>query len=260
MTYIMNGICTHFGLKTCTIGVSLFIHTLTHSLWSLLISFGYRYFILFNASLLKQKHVLFTILLFYIPSFIQAVTYWTNFVDRSTIYPIAKRAYPEYNFDNEPGMLTGVTNLLSISALYAILHMTLPVTPVYIIIFILRRKIIKTLMKSHNLMSKETKAVHAQLLKALTIQAVIPVAAWAAVYVYVAMQFGLIRGVFFEHLIFSAVILMPVVSPITYLVYVRPYRLFLLRKFCRKCAPRVVEDINRTKFYTQYDYSTTRQQ
>ncbi|CAI2355400.1 unnamed protein product [Caenorhabditis sp. 36 PRJEB53466] len=57
------------------------------------------------------------------------------------------------------------------SALFALLHMTLPVTPVYITIFILRRRIIKTLLTSHNSMSKGTKAVHAQLLKALTCQA-----------------------------------------------------------------------------------------
>ncbi|CAL2045357.1 unnamed protein product [Caenorhabditis brenneri] len=116
----------------------------------------------------------------------ESVTYWTNFVDRSTILPIAKRVYPEYDFQKEPGLLTGITNLFSVSAIYAVLHMTLPVTPVYITIFILRRKIMKTLMKSHNLMSKGTKVVHAQLLKALTFQAIIPVAAWIAVYVYVA--------------------------------------------------------------------------
>ncbi|EFP11341.1 CRE-SRD-15 protein [Caenorhabditis remanei] len=258
MTYILNGFCTYFELTTCTIGLSLFIHTLTHSLWSLLISFGYRYVILFNASL-KTKHVLITLLIFYIPSLIQAATYWTNFVDRSTILPIAKRVYPEYDFETEPGLLTGITNLFSVSATYAILHMTLPITPVYITIFILRRSITKTLMKSHSIMSKETKAVHAQLLKALTFQAVIPVAAWTAVYVYIAMQFGLIRGVIFEYLIFSTVIFMPVISPVTYLIYVRPFRQFLLRTLCRKCAPSAVGDKNRTKFYTQYDYSTTRQ-
>ena len=92
-------------------------------------------------------------------------TYWTNFVDRSTILPIAKRVYPEYDFETEPGLLTGITNLFSVSATYAILHMTLPITPVYITIFILRRSITKTLTKSHSIMSKETKAVHAQLLK-----------------------------------------------------------------------------------------------
>ncbi|CAO4380008.1 unnamed protein product [Caenorhabditis nigoni] len=187
MTYILNGFCTYFGLTTCTIGLSLFIHTLTHSLWSLLISFGYRYFILFHTSP-KLKHVLLTILIFYIPSFIQAMTYWTNFVDRATILPIAKRVYPEYNFSEESGLLTGITSLFSVSAMYAILHMTLPVTPVYIAIFILRRKIIKMLMMSRNVMSKETKAVHAQLLKALTFQALIPVAAWTAVYIYIAKR------------------------------------------------------------------------
>ncbi|KAF1751275.1 hypothetical protein GCK72_017829 [Caenorhabditis remanei] len=257
LTNILNGFCTYFGLTTCTIGLSLYLHLLTHSLWSLLISFGYRYLILFNSSL-KTKHVLITLLIFYIPSLIQAATYWTNFVDRSTILPIAKRVYPEYDFETEPGLLTGITNLFSVSATYAMLHMTLPITPVYITILILRRSITKTLMKSHSIMSKETKAVHAQLLKALTFQAVIPVGAWTAIYVYFAMQLGLIRGVIFEYLIFSTVIFLPVFSPATYLIYVRPFRQFLLRTFCCKISPSAVEDKNRTRFYTQYDHSTTR--
>lgn len=158
----------------------MYIHTLTHSLWSLFISFVFRYLILYKVSL-KEKHILLALFVFYIPSFVQAVggfcvkkkikqkkfqaTYWTSFVDSSTILPITKRIYPQYNFELETGLITGITNLFSVSAIYAVLHMTIPVTPVYITIFILRRKILKTLMMSYNVMSKETKAIHAQLMK-----------------------------------------------------------------------------------------------
>nr|pir hypothetical protein C04E6.10 - Caenorhabditis elegans [Caenorhabditis elegans] len=233
ITYILNGFCTYFGLSTCAIGLSMYIHTLTHSLWSLFISFVFRYLILYKVSL-KEKHILLALFVFYIPSFVQAATYWTSFVDSSTILPITKRIYPQYNFELETGLITGITNLFSVSAIYAVLHMTIPVTPVYITIFILRRKILKTLMMSYNVMSKETKAIHAQLMKALTFQAFIPVAAWAAVYVYIGMQFGIISGIFFEYMVFSTVIFMPLLSPVAYLVYVRPYRLYILRYFPKK--------------------------
>uniref|UniRef100_A0A8R1HN67 G_PROTEIN_RECEP_F1_2 domain-containing protein n=1 Tax=Caenorhabditis japonica TaxID=281687 RepID=A0A8R1HN67_CAEJA len=188
MTYILNGYCVYFNVTTCSIGVSLFIHLLTHSLWSLLISFAYRYYALFSP-ILTRRHIILVIFAFYIPSFVQGATYWTNFVGRDTILPIAKRVYPGYNFNELGGLLMGITDLFSVSALYALLHMTLPVTPVYITIFVLRRKIMTTLWRSHSTMSKETKSVHKQLLEALTCQAIIPVAAWAAVYVYLGSTY-----------------------------------------------------------------------
>ncbi|EFP00908.1 hypothetical protein CRE_13130, partial [Caenorhabditis remanei] len=131
MAHIMNGVCKNFGLTTCVIGYwfgklfsnylfrilrfSLYLHTLSHSIWSLLISFGYRYLILFNTLFVKCSSVTLVILAFYLPSFLQAVTYWTNFVERSEILPIIKRVHPDYDFTESVGLLTGITDLSSVS-------------------------------------------------------------------------------------------------------------------------------------------------
>ncbi|CAJ0603208.1 unnamed protein product [Cylicocyclus nassatus] len=73
-----------------------------------------------------------------------------------------QRFYPHY--DNFTGAIYGVRNVLKFGPMYTILHMTLPVTPIYIAIVIIRSKIIKRLNNVES-MSTNTKFVHRQLLK-----------------------------------------------------------------------------------------------
>ena len=68
--------------------------------------------------------------------------------------------FPEYNLDNQT--ISGNPSVLEWKTMFTALHMTLPVTPVYIIIIYIRRAIIKTLME-HD-MSENTKNMHRQLL------------------------------------------------------------------------------------------------
>ncbi|CAP29266.2 Protein CBR-SRD-16 [Caenorhabditis briggsae] len=228
MAHVMNGSCKYFGLTTCAVGFSLYLHTLTHSIWSLLISFGYRYLILFKISL-KRKTIILVILAFYFPSFLQGVTYWSNFVERYEILPIVRRVHPDYDFSEHIGLLTGITDLYSPSVVYGMLHTTLQVTPVYISIFIIRWKTVKILTKNKESMSKETKALHTQLLRVLTLQAVLPSTSFFTTYLFMGLKFGLLSGQIYEHLVFSIAIFLPVVSPITYIVFIKPYRLFFIR-------------------------------
>lgn len=98
MTYILNGYCRYFGLTTCTVGLSLFIHTLTHSLWSLFISFAYRYFILFHGGI-KRRHVLLVLFLFYVPSLIQAVSTSSKWIFPNNFVPgnlLDQLCWPRY--------------------------------------------------------------------------------------------------------------------------------------------------------------------
>ncbi|EFP10779.1 hypothetical protein CRE_02536 [Caenorhabditis remanei] len=244
MAHIMNGVCKNFGLTTCVIGFSLYLHTLSHSIWSLLISFGYRYLILFNTSFVKCSSVTLVILAFYLPSFLQAVTYWTNFVERSEILPIIKRVHPDYDFTESVGLLTGITDLSSVSVVYGMIHTTLPITPVYISVFIIRWKTVKILTKKRDFMSQDTKIMHSQLLKVLTLQAILPATTFGTSYLFigcksillpkkkqlsVTVRLGIISGQIYEHLVFSIAILMPVVSPLTYFVFVKPYRQFFIK-------------------------------
>nr|pir hypothetical protein C04E6.9 - Caenorhabditis elegans [Caenorhabditis elegans] len=228
MAHIMNGVCKHFGLTACAVGFSLYLHTLTHSIWSLLISFAYRYLILFKTTF-KRNNILLVILAFYFPSFLQAVTYWTNFVERFEILPILMRVHPDYDFSDSSILITGITNLYTPSVVYGMLHTTLPVTPIYIAIFITRWKIIKVLKKNQSSMSKGTRAQHDQLLKILTIQAILPSTSFFTSWLFMGLRFGLFQGQVYEHLVFSCAIFMPVISPIIYIVFIKPYREFFVR-------------------------------
>ncbi|KAF1751273.1 hypothetical protein GCK72_017827 [Caenorhabditis remanei] len=256
MAHIMNGVCKYFGLTTCVVGFSLYLHTLTHSIWSLLISFAYRYLILFNTSF-KRKSIILVILAFYFPSFLQAVTYWSNFVERYEILPIVQRVHPTYDFSESVGLLTGITDLYSPSVIYGMFHTTFPVTPIYIAIFIVRWKIIRVLMKNQDSMSKETKAMHSQLLKVLTLQAILPATSFGTSYLFMGLKLGLLTGQIYEHLVFSIAIFMPMISPITYLVFVKPYRLFFIRKFCKRCCKTVIQEKTQTKMYSNQDHSSS---
>ncbi|CAB03131.1 Serpentine receptor class delta-18 [Caenorhabditis elegans] len=223
LVYIFNGPCKYIGSISCKVGLSFFLHCLTHSVWSLLLSFGYRFYILHNPSL-SRLVLLKLILVFYIPSLIQALTYWTIFASREEILPLARQWFPYYDLDAETGVLTGIIDLTNFVAIYSIGHICLPFFPVYITIFILRQKIINQLHVKQHVMSPDTKAAHSQLLKALTIQAFIPIFVGIAVTFYFLSQSGLVRSPILEYSIYAVAILAPALSPITYLYFVRPYR------------------------------------
>ncbi|KAF1753991.1 hypothetical protein GCK72_020549 [Caenorhabditis remanei] len=257
MAHIMNGVCKNFGLTTCVIGFSLYLHTLSHSIWSLLISFGYRYLILFNTSFVKCSSVTLVILAFYLPSFLQAITYWTNFVERSEILPVIERVHPDYDFSENVGLLTGITDLSSVSVVYGMIHTTLPITPVYISVFVIRWKTVKILTKKRDFMSQDTKIMHSQLLKVLTLQAILPATTFGTSYLFIGLRLGIFSGQIYEHLVFSIAILMPVVSPMTYFVFVKPYRQFFIKKFCKKYYQPPIQDIARTRMYSNQEQTLT---
>ncbi|CAB03132.1 Serpentine receptor class delta-19 [Caenorhabditis elegans] len=223
LVYIFNGPCKYTGSLSCKVGLSFLLHCLTHSVWSLLISFGYRFYILHNPALSRLTLLKITIM-FYIPSLVQALTYWTLFVPREKILPLAKQWFPYYDLETETGVLTGVIDLTNFVAVYAVAHICLPFFPVYITIFVLRQKIMKYLGGQSQMMSQDTKAAHTQLLRALTTQAIIPMFLGIAVLLYFSSQSGLLKSPILEYSIFSVAILMPALSPITYLYFVRPYR------------------------------------
>ncbi|CAI2354041.1 unnamed protein product [Caenorhabditis sp. 36 PRJEB53466] len=229
ITYVLNGLCKYISPLACKLGTSFFLHCIPHAVWSLLLSFGYRYYILHNAALTRGTIVKILIIV-YIPSLFQGLTYWTTFVDRDEILPKAREWFPDYNWDAETGVITGILDVTDWAAAYGICHLCLPIFPVYTAIFIFRRKIIAHLKASTNMMAKETKAAHAQLLKALTFQAFIPAFVGVAVCCYFVSQSGAVVSPVLEYSVFSSVILMPALSPLTYLLFVRPYRQFLRNK------------------------------
>ncbi|CAP27361.2 Protein CBR-SRD-3 [Caenorhabditis briggsae] len=73
-------------------------------------------------------------------------------------------------------------------------------------------------------MSKSTRTSHKQLMKALTIQAIVPIFWLTASSLYLLLLFQLVDGAIFENVPFRIMECMPMLTPLISLYFVRPYR------------------------------------
>ncbi|CAI5447856.1 unnamed protein product [Caenorhabditis angaria] len=225
--YISNGVCKFISPEACYVGYSLMLHFLSHSLWSLLLSFSYRYYILFHPSPQRITIVLILFLV-YSPSLLQWISFLWAQDEPAEIVEILHAKFPNYTLEGQ--VVTGTKNIFCFSALYTILHMTLPITPVYICILILRNRIIARLSFQGVNMTKNTKNLHTQLLMALTYQAIIPGFYLFSVGSYALGQFGIYNHPALEYFTFSSFLFIPFLSPLASFIFVTPYRNFILRK------------------------------
>ncbi|KAK6043824.1 7TM chemoreceptor [Cooperia oncophora] len=154
------------------------------------------------------------------------------FANQSTtnLLPIIERELPNYDVANEA--ISGHTDVFEWKLFTAILHMTVPIFPVYLCILILRRRIIA--MLSIQVMSENTKILHKQLLEALTCQAMLPGVFSIGVLCYLCGQLGIYHHPFLEAFTLIAFSIMPLLSPLISLYFIAPYRRAILSLFQRK--------------------------
>ncbi|CAI5447855.1 unnamed protein product [Caenorhabditis angaria] len=245
--YISNGLCKYHSPTACYVGYSLMLHFFSHSLWSLLLSFSYRYYILFHSAPTRLK-LFGVVLLIYIPSLFQLISFLWAQDEPSEIVEILHNKFPDYTLDGYT--VTGTKNILCFSALFTILHMTLPVTPVYTGILIFRKKIIQQLAEKTANLTKTTKKLHSQLLMALTFQAMLPGFYAISVGSYGIGQLGIYNHPVLEYTTFTSVIFIPLLSPVASFVFVTPYRRFITRFFIRG---KIVDPT----YETSYNHSLT---
>ncbi|CAJ0604434.1 unnamed protein product [Cylicocyclus nassatus] len=126
--YLSEGPCRYFGARTCYVSYSVMLHLYAHTLYSTLLSFSFRYYIL-NYQTPSRNTLKLLILLIYVPSFVQMVLF--SFADdpAEIIQPLLQEAYHQYNLTG--CTITGNLNVFEWKALSTILHMTVPITPVY---------------------------------------------------------------------------------------------------------------------------------
>ncbi|CAI2351783.1 unnamed protein product [Caenorhabditis sp. 36 PRJEB53466] len=233
LAYISSGMCEWAGTVTCYTLYSLMLHFLAHTLWSLLLSFSYRYYILFKPSP-SRKTLLLILLIIYQPSMIQWVSFLYAQSDPQEIVEILRDRFPEYN---TTGLCVyGTKDIGTFAALYTIFHMTVPITPVYICILILRRKIIKKLSFQNVNIAKDTKNLHTQFLISLTYQAALPGFFFFSIVSYALGQLSIVNSPVLEYFTSSGFLLIPFFSPLASFIFVSPYRNFI-RKTVFRVAP-----------------------
>ncbi|CAO4379914.1 unnamed protein product [Caenorhabditis nigoni] len=239
MAHIFYGLCHFAGPIISYASYSFLLHLFIHSMWSLLLSFAYRNYILSNVppSMLK---IFMLIILIYIPSFTQFVVFTFTAGNPNTILNMLKEKFPDYQLNIST--ITGITHVLSPAAIFAILNLTLPVFPIYTAILILRKKILKKLEKNAEHLRSETKSIHKQLLKALTLQACLPFLFSGGVFIFYIQASGLTTHPILECLICAIPAPIPILSSIISLYHIRPYRQALLRIFTRITIPIPTND------------------
>ena len=93
------------------------------------------------------------------------IIYWPTVVGREEILPLANKFFPEYNLSQENGTLGGITTINEFASIYVIIHMAVPIFPIYVCMFVLRYKIVQKLMEKAEMLSNDAKASHNQILK-----------------------------------------------------------------------------------------------
>ncbi|VDP36696.1 unnamed protein product [Heligmosomoides polygyrus] len=179
------------------------LHCYAHALWCLLFSFSYRYYILSHSS--PRSPTIVAILLV-------SFCFVCDDVDM-----VKEAIETKFHYDMTNECVNGILNIIKWNALFAILHMTLPVAPVYVGILVLRR------------------AVAARLSNALTYQACLPAFFLLPVLIFATEQLNIYQHPLLEYLTFIFIGFVPVLSPLTSFYFIQPYRMWIRNKLliCR---------------------------
>ncbi|PAV91468.1 hypothetical protein WR25_18142 [Diploscapter pachys] len=99
---------------------SVLVHFYAHTYWSLLLSFVYRYYILFEPAP-RRTYLIILILVVYTPSFVQLVSFSFSEDDPELVRQAVHEKFPSYDLENKT--ITGILNIAKgFSSLFLILH------------------------------------------------------------------------------------------------------------------------------------------
>ncbi|EFP07174.1 CRE-SRD-5 protein [Caenorhabditis remanei] len=240
--FVSYGPCQWLNNRICFDLYSVLVHVYTHTIWLLFVSFCYRYYVMVKSEPSKTK-VNLLLLIIYIPSFFQMILLFFDFTDPSILLKIQQSLVPQYNLKGL--MIFGIADSTSFNAMFSIIHVAVMSTPIVLCIVVLRKKILKKMSFKGVEVNSNTRTLQLQLLRALTVQAIIPCFYLIGVVSYFISRLKIYRDPFFEYLIFSAFLFVPVLSPISAFTFVTPYRKWLLRA-CHLSIYRVESEKNET--------------
>ncbi|CAD6192389.1 unnamed protein product [Caenorhabditis auriculariae] len=133
--------------------------------------------------------------------------------------------FPEYNFDD--AAVNGNYDMFSPPALIMLACMNCPPSLIYSSILFYRRRILQKLESLSGHMSRESKTMHEQLLKALTCQAIMPTFFVVGSTSFLIGKFQIINHPALEYLVMTSGSVIPSFSPLASLICVRHYRVII---------------------------------
>ncbi|CAD6195061.1 unnamed protein product [Caenorhabditis auriculariae] len=220
VVWISGGPCLLFGYTSCLVSYNFGMHLISHSLYSLLYSFSYRYYILGHPAP-KLRSVLIVLALVYSPSFLSLILSFRTASPSDQMRDILLQNFP--NYDVQGVLIGGIANMQKVETQLITSIGYVPVIPFYIAILIIRKKIINKLNSVDSSLRHDTKNIQKQFLKALTFQALIPVCNVVALVAYTIEQLNIYSHPILDYAAMS-VLLVPILTPIFSLYFVSAYR------------------------------------
>ncbi|CAD6198875.1 unnamed protein product [Caenorhabditis auriculariae] len=224
LAYIFHGPFKYIGPKTCFITHCIMLHGIIHCITLTIISFGYRLFVLKHPSP-SSRTLWIIIALCYFPTFLMLVIVtYTLETDPAVIENMAKQRNDiDWASVSHVFVKSSITTAQGICTTYSFIITTIGV---FSVIF-MRRKAHSILKRADDSMSATTKRIHKTLMKALAIQASLPLLMYIAEVAFLYLYILQVHSSLVENLVFQFSMLPPVLSPIMSIYYVQPYRILL---------------------------------
>ncbi|KAF8360862.1 hypothetical protein PRIPAC_87785, partial [Pristionchus pacificus] len=184
---------------------------------------GIRLWILHHESPSRKKMYLLMAALLIVPAGVGS-TFTLAQADDSVVRAFLLKSAPDYLL--EKGALTGHSGFTP-HLIFTILIMIGAPWPLYIVILVFRYKILCKLRRFSMEMSERTRSMHRNLVRALTIHAMLPPIYFIGVGLYLVLYFDIYRHAALEKAIYTVNALPTAFAAFCTIHYVEPYRRFL---------------------------------
>ncbi|CAI5440126.1 unnamed protein product [Caenorhabditis angaria] len=206
---VSNGFCNASETTVCYTLFAFMLHAFSHVQWCTLLSFIFSYIVL-RSGKIGWNTISLLLLLIYTPSVIQFIAF----------------LLPSDHLN--PHKIIGTTPLSSFAIFYTVFNMSVTPIPIIIAVFIIRFKCIQFLSENNQHLQEDTRKLHKQFIKSITFQAIYPTLFAVSGLIFLILQSYDRSAIVFEFSIFIIFALMPVISPLVYIVFIAPYRKTIL--------------------------------
>ncbi|CAJ0952160.1 unnamed protein product, partial [Mesorhabditis belari] len=190
LAYQFHGLCRKVSPQFCMNVHAITAHCVAYVYSLLPLSFWYRHYVLIKKAPSPLK-IAFICFIFYIPAFISMVMFASSTSDPVIVRRmlIEHRNISLFPDDPKVAALIGYESIFQKTTLAIIIWICLPIFPGYTAAITYRTRIMYILRA--NPMSNKTKDAQKKLVKALTIQAIIPLFMMSQASIYIWRQFQL---------------------------------------------------------------------
>ncbi|GMR43836.1 hypothetical protein PMAYCL1PPCAC_14031, partial [Pristionchus mayeri] len=221
LSYVYDGPCACVSGIFCHCIYTVMISTCSQSVFLIALSFFYRLYILGRSA--PTNNAVFGIcLIVFIPNLMVLTTFMFTLADSNDVRALLRELRPEYVLDDY--VVEGHISIFNPLTIFAILAMTMPIGPTLIIIFIIRKRVLKLLSAHSAKMSGRTADMHSALARVLTLQSLLLVFFSGAVVSYALCQFEIMCSPVQEHFIMESLSFIAFLAPMITIYCITSYK------------------------------------